>query len=420
MLEDAFAQTRNTRKPGIQIKTSEPSIRLYNRDFFLAMASQVCFVVANSLLIHYARWIEHLGGDLSDVGYINGAGVVLGLIIRPWLGQWINRLGAKTLWLTGNAVFAISSIANLLLFDIGAPIYLARSGILAGVAIVFSSALAYITQVAPDHRRTEAIGILGAGGFIGMLLGPYLGDWFLGPNIEGAVRDRSAFTNLFVFAAFANIVPMIFLAFLRPVRMGTSKAPASLMGFFSTVKRFWPGPVVSIAFVFGVCVTVPFVFLASYVDETPLIIGQRSVIGIFFLGYAGWGFTLRVLWRRLPELIGTGNVLSIGTSFMTVGMIAYVLVDESNAWMIIAPALLTGTGHSLMFHSVTSLTIESFPRELRGTGSVLVSMIMEIGMFIGAIVLGIIGEHLGFNWLFSTIGIACAACAIPLWLMRNR
>ena len=99
------------------------------------MASQVCFVVANTILAHYARWIEHLGGNLTDVGYINGAGVILGLLIRPWLGQWINRYGAKTLWLIGYLVFASSSLANLLLSDIGLPIYLARSGLLAGSAL---------------------------------------------------------------------------------------------------------------------------------------------------------------------------------------------------------------------------------------------------------------------------------------------
>ncbi len=69
------------------------------------MASQICFVVANTLLAHYARWIEHLGGNLSDVGYINGAGAILGILMRPWLGQWINEFGAKKLWMIGYLIF---------------------------------------------------------------------------------------------------------------------------------------------------------------------------------------------------------------------------------------------------------------------------------------------------------------------------
>ena len=371
------------------------------------MASQICFVVANTLLAHYARWIEHLGGDLTDVGYINGAGAILGIVIRPWLGQWINQFGAKTLWMAGYFFFAISSLSNLFLVEIGFPIYLARSGLVAGAAIVFSRGLAYITQVAPDNRRAEAIGILGAGGFIGMLLGPYLGDWLLGAKIEGISRDRSVFTALFITATVANIVPTIFLLFLQSPKTKSVKAANSISDFFSTTRRYWPGAIISVLFVFGICVTVPFVFLASFIDETPLLIGGYSVMGIFFLCYAGWGFALRLMLRRLPDQIGSRKVLLFGFVFMTVGMFSYGLVNEARAWFIVVPALMTGTGHSLMYHSMTSLAIEPFPREYRGTGSALLSMVMDLRILIGAAVLGIIGERFGFTWLFLTIGIAC-------------
>ena len=37
----------------------------------------------------------------------------------------------------------------------------------------------------------------------------------------------------------------------------------------------------------------------------------------------------------------------------------------------------------------------------------LVSMVMDLGILMGATVLGIIGERFGFTWLFFTIGVAC-------------
>jgi MFS family permease len=371
------------------------------------MASQICFVVANTLLAHYARWIEHLGGNLSDVGYINGAGAILGILMRPWLGQWINEFGAKKLWMIGYLIFALSSLGNLLLVDIGLPIYFARSGLVAGAAIVFSSGLAYITQVAPDNRRAEAIGILGAGGFIGMLVGPYLGDWLLGPKLEGISRDRSVFTTLFITATVANIVPTFILLFVQSPKTNTVRAANSISGFLTTTLRYWPGPIVNVLFVFGICITAPFVFLASFVDKTPLIIGDYSVMGIFFLCYGGWGLFLRIAWRRLPDRVGPRKVLIAGLVFMTAGMFAYGIVSEARPWLIIVPALLTGTGHSFMYHSMASLAIEPFPREYRGTGSALLSIVMDSGILIGATTLGIIGERFGFTWLFFTIGIAC-------------
>ena len=221
--------------------------------------------------------------------------------------------------------------SNLLLVEIGLPIYLARSGLVAGSAIVFSSGLAYITQVAPDNRRAEAIGILGAGGFIGMLLGPYLGDWLLGAKIEGISRDRSVFISLFIAATVANIVPTIFLLFLKSPKTKSVKVSNSISDFFSTVRRYWPGAIIGVHFVFGICITVPFVFLASFIDETPLAIGGHSVMGIFFLCYAGWGFALRVILSRLPDQIGSRKVLLFGFVFMTVGMFSYGLVNEARS-----------------------------------------------------------------------------------------
>jgi len=106
----------------------------------------------------------------------DGAGAVVGLLLRPWIGQWINRFGPRATWLVGQAGFAFGSIGNLALDDLSPMIYVLRSCLVLGAAIVFASSVTYITQIAPPARRTEAIGLIGAGGFLGMLLGPVLGD----------------------------------------------------------------------------------------------------------------------------------------------------------------------------------------------------------------------------------------------------
>ena len=88
--------------------TTPESDRLYDRNFWLAFISQSCFVSANTLMAHYSRWIEYLGGSLSQVGLIMGAGALLGLLLRPWMAQWINRLGARVMWAFGLILFAVS------------------------------------------------------------------------------------------------------------------------------------------------------------------------------------------------------------------------------------------------------------------------------------------------------------------------
>ena len=357
--------------------TNPTSDRLYDWNFLIAFVGQMCFVIANTLMAHYARWIEFLGGDLPQVGSIMGAGAMLGLVLRPWMAEWINRLGARAMWGIGYAAFGCAAMANCWLYDIGWMIYLVRSSLFVGTAIVFTSGLTYISQTAPDHRRTEAIGIFGIGGFLGMLVGPLLGDLFLGD------RERGNFVTLFVVATLANALPLIGLYFLRPTESEGTKSSVRLAEFMSISRRHWPGMILLVDFAFGVCMSGPFIFVASFIDRAKLEMDGISVIGIFFACYAGLGIIVRLSSRRLPDRIGARKVLFAGMFFMSVGMCCFGLVDAQHSWMIVVPALLAGTGHSLMFHTMVSLTLETFPSAVRGTGSALALMMLDLGTLVG-------------------------------------
>ena len=349
---------------------------------------------------HYARWIDFLGGSLQQVGSIMGFAAALSLVLRPWMAQFINRIGAKRMWGIGYLVFAGGSLANLWLTGIGPGIYGVRATILFGQAIVFASGLTYIAQVTPEHRRTEAIGILGVGGFLGMLIGPYLGDVFLG----GPDRQRVDFAVLFVVAAAASALPVLSLMLLRPSVNQNQPGAARLIHFVRTAKRYWPGTILAVDLVFGMAMTVPFIFLASFIDKLQLALASVSVIGLFFWCYASAAISIRIFFRTLPDRLGPSRVLLVGLLFMAVGMFSYNMVHSGDACWIVVPALLTGIGHGLVFHTMTSLTIKRFPNSFRGTGSALALMALDLGQFVGAPFLGFIGERFGFSTLFCTMG----------------
>ncbi|TWU33770.1 MFS transporter [Novipirellula artificiosorum] len=390
--------------------------RLYDRDFVIALVSQTCFVMANTLMAHFSRWIEFLGGDLRQVGLIMGSAAMLGLLLRPWMAQWINRIGARAMWGVGYGVFAISSLSNLFLHELGPAIYLTRGGIVLGAAIVFASGLTFVSQTAPAHRRTEAIGILGVGGFLGMLLGPAIGDMFLGSD----VRHRVDFVWLFSAATIANLLPACLLLFLHAPHSVGDQRPARLREFFATVRAYWPGTILLVDLAFGVCITAPLIFVASFVDTLHLQIPGLSVIGLFFWCYAGVAIVVRVGFRRLPDVVGPDRVLLVGTVFMSLGMFAFSVVSTEKPWLIVIPALLGGVGHSLMFHTMVSLTLIRFPRKAHGTGSTLALMMLDLGTILGAPILGLIGQSFGFGVLFAAIGLFCLGSASVYAISRRR
>lgn len=379
--------------------------RLYDRNFVLACIGQCLFVLANTIVLtNFARWVTFLGGDERDIGWITGAGSVVGLMLRPWLGQWVDRLGTRFTWGIGLALFLPASLLYLVCRSLGPLIYVLRAGTYVGAALVFSSSLTYVTQTTPTDRRTEAIGILGAGGFLGILLGPNISDLFLGAHD----RTLSQFLGLFGVAAIAIVVGLGLLAMLRspPSHEAHAAGPIGLRDFLTVARRHWPGRIVAVSVVFGLCMAVPFGYLSKFVDRVGI-----ADLGPFFAAYAGWGLLVRLGSRRFPERYGTRTVMLAGLLLMGVGMFLYLPVKSAQPYALLLPALVCGTGHALMFHTMIALAIEPFPPTARGTGAVLALMIQDIGLVGGAPVLGLIAHTFGYPWLFISVGIACIAAA---------
>lgn len=386
--------------------------QLYDRNFAVAIAAQTFFVLANAMMAHYARFISHLGGDVQQIGWITGTGVVAGLLLRPWMGPWIDRLGARTTWAIGYCIYIAAALGNLLLFSLGPAIIVLRIGTEIGTALSFASALTYITHAAPPERRAEAIGTFGAGGFVGMLIGPAAGDAILG---SGA-RDHSNFVWMFLTICLSVTIGTLMLGLLRKTPQYNANGQIRPSEFLATARRYWPGAILLVNMMFGICMTVPFVFLSQYAD----VLGIKG-IGNFFFVYAGSGLALRVGLRQLPDRMGLRRVLIFGMSIMVLGLLSFTLVSaEKPTWLLLA-AFLCGTAHSFIFHPMVALSLEKFPDEARGAGSVLALIAMDSGRFAGGPLLGSVAYYFGHKWMF-VFGSAATLSTILFyyWSGRNQ
>lgn len=388
---------------------------LYSLDFAIAFVGQTLFVTGNTLLIHYTRWVDFLGGDERDIGLVMGLAPVLSLLLRPWMGQWIDRVGARTASVIGGAIVVASTLVNVAIFSIGVGAYLSRTGQVIGGAIFFASSLTYITQSTPPSRRTEAIGVLGCGGFLGMVIGPLFGDWLLP---IGVVRTRHDFLVLFGFVVVSIVLALLLLNILRssskPNRGGTMK----LGHFIQTASSHWPGTILIVNAVFGVGLCIPFVFLSKYVDVLGL---KNAGMGLYFVVYAGWGMILRLSTRKLPDRIGRRAMLLSGLAIMGVASFSYSMIDADHPGWLLICAFLSGSAHSLMFHTMMALTLEPFPLEQHGTGTVLAYMCLDFGMIASAPLLGYVAHHVGYHAMFRIVGTACVlAVGIYAATCRNR
>ncbi len=397
---------------------------LYTRTFAILFAGQVLFVLAHAALTHYARWVEWLDGSVRDVGLILGAAPIVGLALRPWMGQWIDRIGTKTALATGLVLFAVTSAGNIAVDTLGVAAYLLRIGNTFGTALVFTSSLAYVAHIAPPARRTEAIGVMGAAGFVGMSLGPFLGDLFLG---EEGNRTWSQFALFFAAVAGLCVLPFASLALLPRPPSEERVGAVRLRDFVETTRRFWPGSILLVVLVFGIALTVPFGFIANFIDAAPPPPESGSEIGYFFLGYGGWGFTVRLASRRVPDRVGRRKVLLLGTVTLAAGMFSFLWVEPTHVAWLLLPGVLCGTGHALMFHTMMALVLQPFPAAANGTASALALMVLDAGTMLGGPILGELAEGFGFAALFVTVGCSLlfasvwyTIASVPVWVARAR
>ncbi|HVJ79849.1 MAG TPA: MFS transporter [Planctomycetia bacterium] len=376
----------------------------YGRDFALAFAAQFWFTLAATFWTHYARWIGFLGGNEWDVGIIMGGGTAVALLIRPWLAHSINRFGSRRMWLVGHGFFAAAALANCGLYSLGAGIYLAQPVAVIGLALVYAAGLTYITEISPPERRTAMMGSFGAAGFAGVLVGPYLGELLLG----GPARGRGEFMQLFAGLAAMLTVASALVVLMREPKIDRPAEAFNLRRFAASLKAHWPGPIVWVNFAFGFMMAVPFRLLARYIDHEHL-----SAVGVggFFLFYAGIGIVIRLRMGDWPERRGLSFTVALALALFAVGMESFTLVSEIRPWLLAVPALICGTAHAIMFHSMVALTIRPFPAERRGTGTVLALMMQDLGSVTGLPLLGFLATR-NFHWVFHVSAAFAAAAAV--------
>ena len=183
----------------------------YDLTFFLCYAANTAVMVAVSVLFRYADFVRFLGGAEMQLGLIVGVGTIGALLMRLVQGVATDRYGPRRVWLLSLMIFIAAMLLHLGIERVdGIGIYVVRILFMVSVAGAFGASLTYVSLRVPENRMGEMIGMLGSSGFIGLALGPTIGDLlFSGPEVT-----RVQIQAMFLVAAamgFVWLVPWIWL-----------------------------------------------------------------------------------------------------------------------------------------------------------------------------------------------------------------
>jgi len=359
----------------------EPVHNAYGPRFWATYVSNIALMVAVSLLFRYADFVSSLGGSEDQLGFITGLGMIGGIAARCFLGVAIDSYGAGRVWVLSLLLLVCCLLGHLAIHSLQPPfIHLLRILYTIALAGNFGASITFVTLRAPASRMGEMIGMLGSSGFIGMGIGPSIGDWLL-----AEVTPETLATKLFYWSAGAAALSLLFAFFAtfglpRPNRDATDHREEKF-SWAQLARRYHPGWTLLVGFAMGLGIGMPGTFVSAFADVKGI-----AELGWYWTPYTVTAFLVRMATRKLSDQWGTRPTTLLGLSCLGISQFAYLLVSTPTT--LIIPAVLGGFGHALLFPAAMSEGNQSFPPKYRGIATTLMLMMFDIGMLVGQPVFG--------------------------------
>jgi len=344
-------------------------------------------------------YVLAVGGDETAVGLLMGLFTFCSVVMRPFQGRDLNRRGRKRLLVTGISLYAAAGLGLLLLPSLPLLfIFRAVQGFGWGAFLLAFNTLTL--DLAPPGRSGEAVGLMGIAPPFSLATAPILGEYF-------RATTNSNYLLLFFIVAAAALVALYFSTRIRePIRdeqqVYQKEALLSRKVFFPSLIMFF------MSFNLG-----------SILTFLPLLGEHRDIqaVGSFFTVFALTTVVSRPLAGRLSDRLGRPGIylpaLIIASSAMVMIAVA------SNAEQLLLSAFILGVGFGAAHSSVLAMAADRLPVIERGVGMATFTAAFDLGIFAGAVTLGLLLGWFNFAVLFIFCALVMLA-PVVIYIVRYK
>ncbi len=320
-----------------------------------------------------------------------GSFALSSVLCRPWISDMVDRIGRRRSYGIGTAIMAFTPFLYLFfkgqLEHFYLPLLLVRLFHGIGLAICFTASFTYAADILPEQRLNEGIGMFGATGLIALAVGPLIAE---------LVIKKAGFDLFFVTSAALGII-----GFLMQFTLPESFAPSSRQGqgepFFSILKRKRILTVALIAFLFGFGLAASGGFVAPFAKEKGL-----ALASLYYISYSGAAVVTRLFGGRIADRVGEDSVIPYALVLTGGGLLVLILLGGD--LILVLSGLMSGCGHGFLFPCLNAFIIRDEPISIRGKITGIFTGGIDGGSFAGSIILGYVGQVLGFQGLFLVAG----------------
>lgn len=364
--------------------------------FGITAALHVGTVLLQTLLpLH----VTALGATKTQVGLLFSVTTLVGMVLRPAVGGWVDRYGARRVIGPGAALLFATSLAFHAAGTPGAVIAL-MTGIGVGASLVSTPASVHVAVASPAAHRGEALGIY--------YLFSSLPIAVASPLALALFQTGGARLGFAVVSAMAVVCGA--LAFGLAPR-AESAAPRAAVPFRLLSRR-----ALGLAGVL-VLTTCGHSAIYGFVPLSAIERGQGHLLPWFFGVYAAWIIICRALLRGLSDRVGRAQVLVPAIAVIGAGHALLALPPTGPS--LIAAAFCLASGGSLHYPTLIALVADRTPPDERGLAIGTISGAWDVGIVIGSAVLGFVVERAGYGPGFM-VGAASAAAGLLVFVATER
>ena len=336
----------------------------------LALSDLAYFTAAGVLILVTPLFAaDGLRADPVGVGIAVGSFSITALVLRPWSGRESDRRGRRPLLVTGGLIAAAAILAHTVTTDLATLIVL-RLILGAAEALFFVAGFAMLADLAPRGREGEALSFNSLALYLGIALGPILGEILLG--IGG-------YSLAWIGAAALSLIAGL-LALRLPL---TGRNPEAAEG---PLRLIHTGVLGSSAGLFtGVAAMAGFLaFVAIYARNDLAMAGAGPVLLLFGLVVVG----CRIAFAKLPDRVPPFRLASAALALIAVGMAVVGLLPTGGG--LYAGAALMALGVAFVTPAFFAAIARGLDPSERGAAFGTVSIFLDLAFGGGPVLLGFI------------------------------
>ena len=363
----------------MNVAPASPSARRVFAGAFTA--TFITFLGVGAVVPALPRYVTGpLGAGEIAVGIVMGSFAFTAVVLRPVGGRLSDRRGRRTVAVTGATLTAIAGCIYLLPLDIPGLI-LARLILGVGEGWLYTASAAWVVDVTPEERRGETIGIFGMSIWLGLSLGPPIGE---------ALRAIGGYDLVWAFAAVAPAIGAV-IAYRTPEdKLALPRADSTEHQDLLPRGALLPGLALG-------CAVIGFAAMQGFVI---LMLEDRNVAhgATVFTAFAVAVAVTRFVLSWLPDRIGAERTAAIAAVGHATGL--SILALAHSLPVALGAAVVQGVGYSLLFPALALLAVQRVDEQSHGAALGFFTAFFDAGMGLGAPLAGAMAVVLGYTGMF--------------------